>query len=122
MKRGKIMDVLELTKQLISIPSVSKDSNVAVNKVVEDILTTAGFEIERKEYTDGNGVVKANFVAKIGPGKGGLAFCSHTDTVPGQEEQWPAYDPEEKDGLLFGRGSCDMKGPLAATVLAATQI
>ena len=41
------MDVLELTKQLVSIPSVSKDSNVAVNQVVIDILSAAGFEIER---------------------------------------------------------------------------
>ena len=116
------MDVLELTKQLVSMPSVSKDSNAAVNKVLEDILATAGFEIECKEYTDENGVLKANFVAKIGPGSGGLAFCSHSDTVPGQEDQWPAFNPFEQDGSLYGRGSCDMKGPLAATVIAATQI
>ncbi|MEM9773267.1 MAG: M20/M25/M40 family metallo-hydrolase [Chloroflexota bacterium] len=116
------MDVLELTKQLVSMPSVSKDSNVAVNKVLEDILSEAGFEIERNEYTDESGVLKANFVAKIGPGTGGLAFCSHSDTVPGQEDQWPAFDPFEQDGSLFGRGTCDMKGPLAATVIAATQI
>ena len=116
------MNVLELTKKLVSMPSVSKDSNADVNKVCEDILNGAGFEIERKEYKDENGVLKANFVAKIGPGSGGLAFCSHSDTVPGQEEQWPAFDPEEKGDLLYGRGSCDMKGPLAATVIAATQI
>ncbi|MFK7803821.1 MAG: acetylornithine deacetylase, partial [Anaerolineae bacterium] len=79
------MDVLELTKQLVSIPSVSKDSNGPVNKVAEDILEAAGFEIERLEYTDSNGVVKSNFVAKLGEGSGGLAFCSHTDVVPGQE-------------------------------------
>lgn len=116
------MDVLELTKQLVSIPSVSKDSNVAVNQVVIDILSAAGFEIERLEYTDPNGVVKSNFVAKIGSGSGGLAFCSHTDVVPGQEDQWPAFNPEVKGELLYGRGSCDMKGPLSATIMAATQI
>lgn len=116
------MDVLELTKQLVSIPSVSKDPNGPVNKVAEDILEAAGFEIERLEYTDPNGILKSNFVAKLGEGSGGLAFCSHTDVVPGQEDQWPAFDPEVKGELLFGRGSCDMKGPFAATVIAAAKI
>lgn len=116
------MNVLELTKNLISIPTVSDNSNDPVNSLLEGILSKAGFEIERKTYEDENGVLKANFVAKLGPGTGGLAFCSHSDTVPGQEEQWPAFDPEVKGALLYGRGSCDMKGPLAATVIAATQI
>ena len=116
------MDVLELTKQLVSIPSVSKDPNGPVNKVAEDILTEAGFEIERIDYTDPNGVLKSNFVAKLGEGSGGLAFCSHTDVVPGQEDQWPAFDPEVKGDLLYGRGSCDMKGPFAATIIAAAKI
>lgn len=116
------MNVLELTKDLVSIPTVSKDSNDPVNSLLEKMLSDAGFEIERKTYTDENGILKANFVAKLGPGSGGLAFCSHSDTVPGQEEQWPAFDPEEKGELLYGRGSCDMKGPLAATVMAALAI
>ena len=116
------MDVLELTKKLVSLPTVSKDSNDPVNLILEEMLRDAGFEIERKTYYDGNGILKANFVAKIGPGSGGLAFCSHSDTVPGQEDQWPAFDPEEKGELLYGRGSCDMKGPLAATVLAAMAV
>ncbi|MEM7335249.1 MAG: M20/M25/M40 family metallo-hydrolase, partial [Chloroflexota bacterium] len=57
-----------------------------------------------------------------GDGEGGLALCSHSDTVPGQEDDWPAFDPVVKNGRLFGRGSCDMKGPLAATIVAASQI
>lgn len=56
-----------------------------------------------------------------GEGEGGLAFLSHIDTVPGQEDQWPAFEPVLKEGKLFGRGSCDMKGPLAATIMAAVE-
>jgi acetylornithine deacetylase len=59
--------------------------------------------------------------AKLGEGAGGLGFFSHTDTVPG-DQGWDPFTPEEKAGKLFGRGSCDMKGPLAATVIAASQI
>ena len=116
------LNVIDLTKEFISIPSVSRDSNVPNTDRVEAVLEDLGFEIERTEYTDPNGEQKANLVAKIGPGKGGLAFCSHNDTVPGQERDWPAFTPEIRDGNLYGRGSCDMKGPLAATIVAASQI
>lgn len=115
-------NVLDLTKKLVSMPTVSKDSNVEITEYIERLLTSAEFEIERCDYTDQNGVQKANLIAKIGSGTGGLAFCSHSDVVPGQEEEWPAFDPYEENGNLFGRGSCDMKGPLAATIIAALQI
>ena len=47
---------------------------------------------------------------------------SHSDTVPGLEGEWDPFDPVIQDGRLFGRGSCDMKGPLAATVAAGAKI
>ena len=79
-------------------------------------------EIERLEYSDKNGEQKVCLVAKKGEGTGGLAFLSHSDTVPGMEDQWGAFDPVVKDGQLYGRGSCDMKGPLAATMIAAASV
>lgn len=115
-------DVLELTKHFVSMETVSHQSNIDITDQIEEMLTAAGFETERLDYVDDAGVSKGNLIAKLGTGKGGLAFCSHSDTVPGQEDLWPAFSPFEQDGKLFGRGSCDMKGPLAATIIAALRV
>ncbi len=115
--------VVQLTKELVSIPSVSQWSNAPVSDYIEDWLRSNGFdEIERLEYTDENDEVKVNIIAKKGSGTGGLAFLSHSDTVKGMEDEWDAFDPTIKDGRLYGRGSCDMKGPLAATMIAAASV
>ena len=112
--------VVHLTQDLVAIRSVSRWSNMDVSDFIENWLRSNGFdEIERLEYTDENNERKVNLVAKKGKGTGGLAFLSHSDTVPGMEGQWGAFDPVVKDGRLYGRGSCDMKGPLAATMIAA---
>lgn len=116
-------DVLALTKELVAIRSVSRWSNAKISDYIEDWLKSKGFdEIERLEYTDENDELKVNLIAKKGEGTGGLAFLSHSDTVPGMEESWDAFDPVVKDGRLYGRGSCDMKGPLAATMIAAAEV
>lgn len=115
--------VVQLTQDLVAIRSVSRWSNADVSDYIENWLQSNGFdEIERLEYTDKNGELKVSLVAKKGEGTGGLAFLSHSDTVPGMEDQWGAFDPIVKDGRLYGRGSCDMKGPLAATMIAAASV
>ena len=115
-------NVVELTQSLIKIRSVSRDSNAPVSDYLHQLLEEIGCEVERLEYIDDQGELKVNLIGRLGDGSGGLAFCSHSDTVPGQEVDWPAFEPEIQDGNLFGRGSCDMKGPLAATIVAASQI
>ncbi|MFT5196831.1 MAG: acetylornithine deacetylase, partial [Candidatus Promineifilaceae bacterium] len=122
MERIMPLNVIELTQNLVRMQSVSKDSNGPISDYLQTILEEIGCEIERLEYTDSNGELKVNIIGKIGKGKGGLAFCSHSDTVPGQEIDWDAFDPVIKDDRLYGRGSCDMKGPLAATIVAASRI
>ena len=112
-------DVCQLTQELVAIQSASQISNVAITDYIEELLQGENFEVERLEYDDAQGLRKANLVAKKGQGSGGLGFFSHTDTVPGAEGEWEPYDPVIRDGLLYGRGSCDMKGPLAATIVAA---
>ncbi|MEM7332385.1 MAG: M20/M25/M40 family metallo-hydrolase, partial [Chloroflexota bacterium] len=114
--------VISLTQALVRMQSVSKDSNKAISDFLQKKLEEIGFDIERLTYRDENDELKVNLIAKLGDGEGGLALCSHSDTVPGQEDDWPAFDPVVKNGRLFGRGSCDMKGPLAATMVAASQI
>lgn len=115
------LTVTQLTKELIAIPSASNISNAAVSDFLASQLTALGFAVERLSYREATGEEKVSLVAKLGEGEGGLGFFSHTDTVPG-DQGWNPFTPEEKEGKLFGRGSCDMKGPLAATVIAASQI
>jgi acetylornithine deacetylase len=116
------LDPVDLAKELIAIPSVSRWSNEEINNVLESQLTNWGFSVERLAYVDSNGESKVSLVAKKGPGSGGLALISHTDTVPGQEQDWAAFSPRVEAGRLIGRGSCDMKGPLAATIAAAVGV
>lgn len=115
-------NVLQLSQDLISIASASQISNSEVSNYIEDFFQKNVFDVERLEYTDEAGNRKVSLVARKGEGQGGLGFFSHSDTVPGAEEYWNPYDPVVKDGLLYGRGSCDMKGPLAATMIAAAAV
>ncbi|MBW6400734.1 M20/M25/M40 family metallo-hydrolase [Roseomonas sp. HJA6] len=108
--------VLRLAADLVAIDSRSAISNIPVADRIEAELT--GFEIERVDYTDANGVAKRALVAHRGP-TGGYALSGHMDTVP--ETGWtdPPWTPRVIDGVLHGLGSVDMKGPVAACILAA---
>ena len=117
-----INDVVELTKILVGCQSVSRMSNAPISDYIQSLLEEMGAVVERLEYIDDNGELKVNLIGKIGEGSGGVAFCSHSDTVPGQESDWAAFEPWLENGRLYGRGSCDMKGPLAATMIAASKI
>jgi len=112
------MDVAELTKELVSIPSVSHYSNRPVSDFITDRLRRSGFELEEITYTE-QGEEKVNLIARRGTGTGGIVFFSHSDTVPGGEG-WEPYSPFIEGDRLYGRGSCDMKGPLAASIAAVT--
>jgi len=79
-------------------------------------LEAIGFTIERMRFGEVD-----NFWARRGTEKPVLAFAGHTDVVPtGPVEQWdtPPFEPTIKDGFLYGRGAADMKGSLAAWVVA----
>jgi len=115
-------NAVSLTQALIAIPSVSSQSNVPITDYLERLFEINGFETERLSYVDNAGIDKHSLVAKKGQGRGGIGFFSHTDTVPGQERDWAAFTPTIENGKLLGRGSCDMKGPLAATVCAAIAV
>jgi acetylornithine deacetylase/succinyl-diaminopimelate desuccinylase-like protein len=112
--------VLKLTADLVAIDSRSFLSNIAVADRLEREL--AGFEVERLDYTDGAGVAKRALVAHRGP-KGGYALSGHMDTVPATGWESDPWKPRLDDqGLLHGLGSVDMKGQVAAAVIAAQRV
>jgi acetylornithine deacetylase len=118
------LDVVKLAQDLIAYPSVTLSSNVPITRHLIRILKRLKFEVEELPYTDANGVAKLSIVAKLGQGRGGLSLLSHSDVVPAFAEQGWKGDPfkgQVHQGRLYGRGSCDMKGPLAATLCAAAR-
>jgi len=100
----------EMLEKLVSFPTVSDVSNLELIGFVEDYL--AGHGVESHRVYDETGE-KANLYAVVGPNvEGGVVLSGHTDVVPVKGQAWDT-DPfvvTEKDGKLFGRGTCDMKG------------
>lgn len=115
-------NVLALTKTMVAMRSETTESNLTITDFCHEWLAAHSFAIERLSYVDANGVEKHNLVARKGEGTGGLGFFSHSDTVPGDPREWEPWHPVVKEGKLYGRGSCDMKGPLAASMIAAGAI
>lgn len=114
------MDALYYAEQLIRFNSTSYLSNGEVSDYCEQTLQELGCETERIEYDD-NGVLKVNIIGRKGRGTGGLAWFGHTDVVPTEDwsiaEHGP-FEPTVRDGRLYGRGSTDMKGPMACMFAA----
>jgi acetylornithine deacetylase/succinyl-diaminopimelate desuccinylase-like protein len=109
--------ITALARDLVRLDSRSFVSNLKVADRIEAEL--AGFEIERLDYTDPAGVAKRVIVAHRG-GTGGIAFSGHMDTVPDTgwtTDPWSAAVDDQ--GVMHGLGTTDMKGPVAAALLAA---
>ena len=100
----------DIMDKLVSFPTVSRDSNLALVDWLQDYLQSHGIESHRKYNDEGN---KAALFAHVGPWEeGAVVLSGHTDVVPIDGQDW-VTDPftvTEKDGKLFGRGTCDMKG------------
>ncbi|EGM78540.1 succinyl-diaminopimelate desuccinylase [Rheinheimera sp. A13L] len=107
--------VLDLTKDLISRQSVTPE-DAGCQQLMAQRLEALGFTIESMFFED-----TLNLWARRGQGKPLFCFAGHTDVVPtGPLDQWtsPPFAPEIRDGMLYGRGAADMKGSLAAMVVA----
>ena len=107
--------VVELTRKLIERPSITPADEGCQDLMIAS-LETLGFEVTRIDV----GAVR-NFWARRGSLAPLFVFAGHTDVVPpGPESKWrsPPFEPTEIDGVLFGRGAADMKGSLAAMIIA----
>ncbi len=108
-------DVVQLTKELIARPSITPE-DAGCQEILANRLQKIGFDIEQHPF----GTVK-NIWARRGKSSPLFLFVGHTDVVPtGPLDQWtsPPFNPEIRDGQLYGRGSADMKGSLAAMLVA----
>ncbi|SDS75504.1 acetylornithine deacetylase [Halopseudomonas litoralis] len=101
---------------LLQTPSISctqpelDQSNLPVIHLLSDWLSALGFTCNIQPIAGAPG--KANLIAILGSGPGGLVLAGHTDTVPCNPERWQ-HDPfalTEANGRWYGLGSCDMKG------------
>jgi len=111
----------ELLLDLVAIPSVSSMSNQPVIDYVTSCLPAQHWRIGPKSYVDSAGVAKTNLVAltsNAAANRTELALVCHTDTVPYQSDWAEAVQPVVRDGRLYGRGSCDVKGFLACVLSA----
>jgi acetylornithine deacetylase len=107
---------VEMLRRLIAYPTVSRDSNLDLIHYVRDYLKPFDADIR---LTHDDGKRKANLFATLGPrGEPGIVLSGHTDVVPTEGQAWDTdpFNLVEKDGRLYGRGSCDMKGFIACVL------
>jgi succinyl-diaminopimelate desuccinylase len=110
-----ISETHDLSRQLIERDSVTPEDK-GCQELMADRLKKCGFRNEpmRIENVD-------NLWSTHGEGSPLLVFAGHTDVVPsGDPKKWttPPFEPTERDGMLYGRGAADMKGSLAAMIVA----
>jgi acetylornithine deacetylase len=116
------VDVVQLTRELVAIDSVNPTlapgaaGERAIGEWLAQYLRRAGFDVEIHDVAPGRPNVVA-IAERSGAGPTRL-LCGHTDTV-GVEGMTAPFTPELRDGRLYGRGSQDMKGGLAAMIAAA---
>ena len=105
---------IEMIKALVAFDTTSRDSNLDLIRFVEEYLVNHGVEPSLIFNDDKS---KANLVASIGPdtSRGGVVLSGHSDVVPVDGQAWSSdpFQVVERDGRLYGRGTCDMKGFLA---------
>lgn len=120
---GLDMDLLDRTcdilGQLVAFPSVSSDSNLELITYAADLLSDAGATLSFSRDESGT---KANLFATLGPQEdGGIVLSGHSDVVPADASEWTSdpFTMTRRGDRLYGRGTCDMKGFIAATLAMA---
>ncbi|SEP98941.1 acetylornithine deacetylase [Thalassovita taeanensis] len=111
----------DILADLIAFPTVSADSNLAMIVHMAQLLSEVGARVDLFHDSTGG---KANLFATIGPDRdGGILLSGHSDVVPVTDQDWSSdpFQMIERDGNLYGRGTCDMKGFIAACLAMAPE-
>jgi acetylornithine deacetylase len=115
----QLADTVALLRELVAFPTISEVSNLDMIAYLGHRLESCGARVDIFHDEIGH---KANLFATIGPDTdGGIVLSGHSDVVPVAEQDWASdpFDLIEHDGRLYGRGTCDMKGFIAAAVSMA---
>lgn len=117
------MHLKDTLAQLVNIDSVSSRSNAEIISFLASRCEALGLEVKHFPYTDDHGIKKINLIAVAGANFSDrteveLALVGHTDTVPYDPNWTDATTLVERDGKLYGRGSCDTKGFIASALAA----
>ncbi|WP_322009057.1 acetylornithine deacetylase [Paraburkholderia sp. J12] len=105
--------------RLVSMDTVSRHPNLGLIETVRDELRARGVESTLTYGHDGKWAnLFATLPAHDGETNGGIVLSGHTDVVPVDGQKWDSdpFKPEVRDGLLYGRGTCDMKGFIGAAL------
>lgn len=112
---------VETLRRLVAYPTVSSESNLAIIADIAGMLERYGATVD--VFHDRSGT-KANLFATLGPDiPGGLVLSGHVDVVPVADQAWSSdpFQLRDDGDLLYGRGTCDMKGFVAATLVMAKE-
>lgn len=116
---------VDWTNKLISFDTTSRESNLELIGYIQDFLSNHGIDCVLTHDATGK---KANLFATIpsatGVTTGGIVLSGHTDVVPVDGQTWTSdpFKAEIRDGKLYGRGSCDMKGFIGVALHMVPQI
>ncbi len=111
--------LVSLLSELVAIDSTSTRPNAPIISFLERRLVELGFACERVPYVDAAGVEKVNLIGTSGSGLPELALVGHSDCVPFDAQWREALTLTERDGKLYGRGSCDTKSFISCALTAA---
>ncbi|MFQ5785511.1 MAG: succinyl-diaminopimelate desuccinylase [Alphaproteobacteria bacterium] len=117
------IDPVELAAALIRCPSVTPADAGALD-VLQSALAGCGFACRRLPFSEEGAETVDNLYARIGDASPNFCFAGHTDVVPvGDAAAWRVepFGAELIDGVLYGRGACDMKGAIACFAAAAAR-
>jgi acetylornithine deacetylase len=113
---ASLANAKELLARLVAFDTTSHKTNIPLIEFVEAYLAKHGIASQRVPTADG---LKSSLFATVGDGDtGGIALSGHTDVVPVASQAWDTnpFELIERDGKLYGRGACDMKGYLACAL------
>ena len=111
-------NTLDCLRQLIAFDTTSRNSNLQLIDWAEAHLSRFGARIRRSYNAERT---KANLFATFGEGPGGVVLSGHSDVVPVDGQSWTTdpFQADIRDGRLYGRGACDMKGFIGVVLAQA---